>query len=98
MSRRGTKKKAGKGKAKRKAPERRRPYWTLLVWLLAIGALLVVQSRRHAGRQHAAVEEELQRLEQDYEERINELQLQVELLQSQLDSDRGATTAAKNAR
>ncbi len=98
MSRRGTKKKAGKGKTKRKAPVRRRPYWTLLLWLLAIGVLLVVQSRRHAGRQHAAVEEKMQRLEQDYEERINELQLQVELLQSQFDSDRGATTAANSAR
>ena len=96
MSRRGTKKKAGK--AKRKAPERRRPYWTLLLWLLAIGVLLIVQSRRHAGRQNAAVEEELQRLEQDYEERINELQLQVELLQSQIDSDRGTTTEGKSAR
>ena len=87
-----------KGKAKAKAQARSRPYWTLLLWLLAIGALLVIQTRRLAGRQHEAAEEELQRLEQQYEERVNELRLQVELLESQLGPGREANTATKAAR
>lgn len=88
----------GKGKAKPKAQARSRPYWTLLLWLLAIGALLVIQTRRLAGRQHATAENELQHLEQQYEERVNELQLQVELLESQLGSNQGASPATTTAR
>jgi hypothetical protein len=98
--RKGGKKKPrkGKGKAKPKAQGRSRPYWTLLLWLLAIGALLVIQTRRLAGQRHAEVEKELQRLEQQYEDRVNELQLQVELLQSQLDSGSETSAKAKTAR
>jgi len=102
MSRTRTKKKPreGKGKAKPKpkTPERHRPYWTLLLWLLAIGALLVVQTRRQAARRNAEVEQELRRLEQEYEDRLSELQLQVQLLESQLGSNREATPATQTAR
>jgi len=102
MSRTRAKKKPreskGKAKAKPKAPERRRPYWTLLLWVLAIAALLVVQTRRLAARRNAEVEQELRRLEQEYEDRLSELQLQVQLLESQLGANREATPATKTAR
>ena len=96
-SRKGGKKKPrkGKGKGKPKGAGRSRPYWTLLLWLLAIGALLVIQTRRLAGQRHTEVEKELHRLEQQYEQRVSELQLQVELLESQLDSGSETSTKAR---
>ena len=84
MSRSSRKKKSPKSKAPPKAPRRARPYWTLLLWLLVIAGLLVFQTRRLTRQQHEKVESELQRLEKQYEGRLNELQMQVNLLESEL--------------
>ena len=93
MSRRPRKKKANKSKPKRESPAPARPYWTLLIWLLLIGGLLAYQTRRLAGQEHQRVEGELQTMETQYEDRLAELELQITLLESQLDtsSDRQET-------
>lgn len=77
---------------KKKTPPPKRTWWfTLwLLWPAAVIAVLLYQAHLRCVEQEAAVEAEIEQLEEQYQQEVAEWELKVDLLNKQIDLSKPA--------